>query len=75
MLIHALCDYYDILEKSGKMLPKGYSNVKISYIVSLNESGEIDDIFPHPNGNITKEIKGKVKKVLVPQNERMPQMT
>ncbi len=75
MLIHALCDYYDILEKSGKMLPKGYSNVKISYIVSLNESGEIDDIFPHPNGNITKEIKGKVKKVLVPQNERMPQRT
>lgn len=75
MLIHALCDYYDILAKAGKVLPEGYSNVKISYIVSLTESGEIDDIFPHPNGNIIKEIKGKSKKILVPQNERMPQRT
>ena len=29
MLIKALCDYYDILSKDGKVLPEGYSNVKI----------------------------------------------
>ena len=44
MLIHALCDYYDILEKSEKILPEGYSNVKIHYLVNLNKNGGIVDI-------------------------------
>ena len=29
MLIKALCDYYDLLSKDNKVLPDGYSNVKI----------------------------------------------
>ena len=44
MLIHALCDYYDILAKTGQVLPDGYSLVKIHYLISLTEDGEIDDI-------------------------------
>ena len=35
MLIKALCDYYDILSKAGKVLPEGYSNVGVHYLVSL----------------------------------------
>ena len=35
MLIKALCDYYDILSEAGKVLPEGYSNVKIHYLVCL----------------------------------------
>ena len=38
MLIKALCDYYDILADNGDVLPEGYSNVKVHYLVSLKES-------------------------------------
>ena len=44
MLINALSDYYDILSKNGKVLPDGYSNVKIHYLISLTEDGQIDEI-------------------------------
>ena len=44
MLIKALCDYYDILSEAGKVLPEGYSNVKIHYLVTLNEDGSIAEI-------------------------------
>ena len=44
MLIHALCKYYDILAKAGKVLPDGYSSVKVSYAVALTEDGQIDEI-------------------------------
>ena len=37
MLIHALCDYYDILAKAEKVLPRGYSHVNIHYLVSLKK--------------------------------------
>ena len=39
MLIQALCDYYDILSAEGKVLPEGYSKVKIHYLISLTEEG------------------------------------
>ena len=44
MLIHALSGYYDILAKAGKVLPEGYSNVKIHYKICLTEDGRIDEI-------------------------------
>ena len=44
MLIKALYDYYDILEKEGKVLPRGYSRVKIHYLISLTLDGRMDDI-------------------------------
>ena len=31
MLIKALCDYYDILQKSGRVLKSGYSSVAVKY--------------------------------------------
>ena len=52
MLIHALCDYYDILAKAGQVLPEGYSCVKIHYLVSLTEDGKIDDIIEYKEKNI-----------------------
>ena len=39
MLISALCDYYDILAEKGKVLPQGYSKVKIHYLVCLTPDG------------------------------------
>ena len=34
MLIKALCDYYDMLSAAEKVLPEGYSKVKIHYEVA-----------------------------------------
>ena len=44
MLIKALCDYYDILSEAGKVLPEGYSNVGIHYLVSITPEGKVDTI-------------------------------
>ena len=57
MLIKALCDYYDMLSAAEKVLPEGYSKVKIHYEVALTEEGEIDHII-----NIQKETKVTVGK-------------
>ena len=74
MLISALCEYYDILAKAGKVLPDGYSSVKISYEIALTEAGEIDEI-----QNIQKEETvqaGKKEKVRkVPADIVMPKRT
>lgn len=74
MLIQALCDYYDILSAEGKVLPEGYSKVKIHYLISLTEEGTIDNII-----NVQREIaeskKGKVIKRLVPKEVKMPERT
>ena len=51
MLIQALCDYYDILSAEEKVLPEGYSKVKIHYLISLTEEGTIDNII-----NVQREI-------------------
>ena len=51
MLIQALCNYYDILSAEGKVLPEGYSKVKIHYLISLTEEGTIDNII-----NVQREI-------------------
>ena len=68
MLIKALCDYYDMLSAAEKVLPEGYSKVKIHYEVALTEEGEIDHII-----NIQKEtevtVGKKIKKKLVPQDQ------
>lgn len=74
MLIKALCDYYDMLSAAEKVLPEGYSKVKIHYEAALTEEGEIDHII-----NIQKEtevtVGKKIKKKLVPQDLKMPQRT
>ncbi len=75
MLIHALCDYYDILAKAGQVLPEGYSCVKIHYLVSLTEDGKIDDIIEYKEKNIIKTVKGKSKETWDPKIEQMPQRT
>ena len=41
MLIKALCDYYEILNKRGALIPDGRSRVKVSYAVDLSESGDV----------------------------------
>ncbi|MBQ9886784.1 MAG: type I-C CRISPR-associated protein Cas8c/Csd1 [Lachnospiraceae bacterium] len=75
MLIKALCDYYDVLAQSGKVLPKGYSNVDVSYLICLTTDGKIDDII---DWRVSREIpsgKDKTKTVYSPRNVVMPERT
>ncbi len=44
MLINALCDYYDDLERDGKLIPKGYSKQDVHYLICLKPDGVIDSI-------------------------------
>lgn len=44
MLIKALCDYYDILYKEGKVLSDEYSFVNVNYIICLSDEGKIENI-------------------------------
>lgn len=75
MLIHALSGYYDILARAGKVLPEGYSNVKIHYKVCLTEDGRVDEILSCKDRFEQKTVKGKVKEVWIPRNMVMPQRT
>lgn len=75
MLINALCNYYDILADAGKVLPPGYSNVKVHYAISLTEDGRIDDIIQHQRTEQVPAGKGKTKERKVPAEMKMPQRT
>ncbi len=74
MLISALHGYYDILAEAGKVLPKGYSSVKIHYLIALSEAGEIKGIINYQKNEIRK-IGKKEKEVEVPREEILPKRT
>mgnify|MGYP005793224317 CR=1 FL=1 len=75
MLIKALCDYYDILAQEGKVLPDGYSNVKIHYLISLTEDGRMDEIIDCQKQEEVPAGKGKTKIRKLPVEMMMPQRT
>lgn len=75
MLIKALCDYYDLLAKSGNVLEPGYSKVGVSYLVCLSPEGKIDEIIDWRKTDVTEVGKGKVKEKRVPREVIMPERT
>ncbi len=75
MLIKALCDYYDILSEEGKVLPNGYSNVKIHYLISLTSEGKIDGILDWQEKKNEQIGKNKQKEKKSPRDMIMPQRT
>ena len=44
MLIKALCDYYDVLFRQGKILSTALEKVNISYLISLTTDGRVAGI-------------------------------
>ena len=74
MLIQALCDYYDILARQGKVLPDGYSQVGISYLISLTKDGVMDGIID-VRDKTAVENKGKIKEVYSAHNMLFPKTT
>lgn len=71
MLISALCDYYDVLAKQGKVLPDGYSNEDIHSLIALTPDGRLDSVIDCRE-IVTETVKGKVKEKKVPKKVIMP---
>ena len=72
MLIKALYDYYDILEKNGETVPDGYSKVDIDYKIILTPNGKIEDIISVKNEVEYHDKKGKVKTKYISKQFIMP---
>ena len=75
MLIKALCDYYDVLEKNGKVLKNGYSAVPVKYKIALTENGEIDEVIDCQRIEQIPQKNGKIKEKRVPLDMIMPKRT
>lgn len=73
MLIQALCEYHDILEKQGVITPEGYTMVAISYLICLTPEGEIEEIIDWRKAEETIDKKGKRKVVYIPREEMLPE--
>lgn len=72
MLISALCDYYDDLARDGEVVPEGYIDEKISYIVVLKSDGSIDSIIDYRLKKDNTENKKVPRNVLMQLRERKP---
>ena len=72
MLIQALCSYYDVLEKRGKIVPEGWSVVDVTYLVYLTSEGKIAGIQDWRDTVTTTDKKGKVKETLVKRSILLP---
>lgn len=75
MLIKALCDYYDMLAGAGKVLPQGYSNVKVHYLICLTPEGKMEGLIPYQKKEEFKTAKGQIKEKWEPRDVIMPQRT
>lgn len=67
MLIQALCDYYDVMARAGKVLEEGYSLVRIHYRVGLSADGRVEGIELWQVPKTTTDAKGKTKETLEPR--------
>jgi len=74
MLISALCDYYDVLSKQGKVLPDGYSKVGIHSLIALTEDGRLDSIIDYQD-IVTEMYRGKNREKRVPREIVLPKRT
>lgn len=74
MLINALCEYYDMLAESGKVLPDGYSGVNVHYLIALTPEGKIDTIINYQEA-VEQEAGGKKKERFVPKRIILPKRT
>ena len=75
MLINALCEYYDELAKEGRVVPDGYSEQAVHYIIALTPDGKIDTIMPHFKKRNDEDNKRKKKEPLEPDTLKLPQRT
>lgn len=68
MILQALVDYYEILEKDGQISKPGYCMAGVSFALNLSVDGKLIGVMPLK----TEEQRGK-KTVGVPQKLRVPE--
>lgn len=69
MILQSLVEYYEALEKKGKITRPGWCKAKISFALDISETGELLGVIPL---KIEKQ-KGK-KTVMEPQQMEVPEM-
>ncbi len=67
MILQALVEYYEALAAQGKLARPGWSDSKISYVLYINETGELEQAVSVR----TEEERGK-KRVLAPRPMSLP---
>lgn len=60
-MLSSLVNYYDRLAKNGLVIEECFSEVKVNWLICLNEDGTIDDILEFTDEEITTDKKGKQK--------------
>lgn len=76
MLITGLCDYYDALEKDGKIkVPEGYSQQAVHYLIALSPDGKIESISNWQMKETFEGKNGKRKEREIPNMITMPLRT
>lgn len=68
MILQALAEHYEVLVQQGKLDRPGWANVKISYALSINDRGELEQV------DITKILPSQdAKKALpIPRTMSLP---
>ena len=67
MILQALVSYYETLAARGELPQPGWAPVKVSYVLNLDDQGDITTVVC-----IKEEVTRGKKKVLVPQNIQLP---
>ena len=75
MLIQALCDYYDELAKDGKVVPEGYSEQPVHYLIALTKEGKIAGIIDYRVKTQYEAKGGKLKDRFDPRTAILPKRT
>lgn len=69
MILQALVEYYEALERKGKITSPGWCRARIAYGLDISEQGELKGVIP-----LKKEQQNGKKTVWVPRNLTVPQM-
>lgn len=67
MILQALVSYYETLAARGKLPQPGWAPVKVSYVLNLDDQGDITTVVC-----IKEEVTRGKKKALVPQTIQLP---
>ena len=67
MILQALVSYYETLAARGELPQPGWAPVKVSYVLNLDDQGDITTVVC-----IKEEVTRGKKKVLVPQTIQLP---
>ena len=67
MILGELADYYELLLDKGKVGKEGWENQRVSYVITIDYSGQVKSIF-----SIEKEEQRGKRKVSVPDKRMVP---